>query len=205
MTGLRKPSNKDLAIGASTIEETINTWSTDQQVRHDLESSYGVSFKYQPPSAPEPSIVAADLTKPDSTGYTELYVNVNNWWAFYAEVLASIRVDVKQFQNTLDLLEAQARDELRKQNKNLNREDRLSQKEIDDAILTNPALMEVRLKLQKAEQQQMLLAARVETYERNLKLISRQVEIRRLDHEQTMVGGNMPGRKGGPPPSFRTR
>ena len=66
--------------------------------------------------------------------------------------------------------------------------------EFNERLLLNPEYLEVTHELQKYQQAKIYFDARVESLERSLRVISRQVEIRKLDVEQQRTGAGMPGR-----------
>ena len=191
MSGLRVPSAVGLGVAAHRAVEV--EWDTLESAQAWLNGK-GVSLAIKIPVMPEPTVTHVLLTGTDSAAYTEMYVGLNHWWGFYAEVLASVKVDLLQYENMIQVLEAQTRNQLREENNAKAKTERMTAVEIADRVLLDPTIRPIRIEAQRAQQKATLIQAKLETVERNLKLVSRQVEIRRLDQEQSHTGANMPGR-----------
>lgn len=139
-----------------------------------------------------PELTAASLTTLDSFAYTETYAHLLSWFNYASEGLAYIQARVLQYTNMQAILTAQTRKQQRAFVAGGGK--KMSEEEMSDQLLTNPEYQAILLELQKAKQQKLLLDAKVEAIERSLKVISRQVEIRKLDMEQSRTGAAMPSR-----------
>lgn len=192
---LRLPRTLPLGPGQSVAQTVIQKWDTIDDQIEDMHLKGFVSRDAPPFACPE--ITADMLTTPDSKSYTETYAHLNAWFGYVSEIYAQVQASVLQYKNMRDILEAEGRRVARtlagdegggKKTKGLTKE------ELNDRLLLNPEYQEVMLKLQRFQQSELLFKAKVDSIDRSLRTISRQVEIRRLDQEQNRTSGNMPGR-----------
>ena len=193
-SGLRLPV--DLAIGpGAAVEQAISTkWDTIQEIEEQV-IARGFPDKTKPKDDC-PELTGDLLTTPDSRHYTDMYVLLLAWFNYSNELLAQARARIIQYKNMRDILAAEGRRVVRKQlaDDPDPKKKKLTVQEFEDKMLLNPEYQHVLFELQKTEQMEITMTARVESIERSLRVISRQVEIRRLDLEQARNEHNMPGR-----------
>lgn len=190
--GLRLPS-VTTGVGVTTEEEIHQRWQKYDTVLEYISTVLGI----QPPQEPDyalPELRVEDLTTPDSTTYTETYTKINAWFGYLSEVKARHDAKVLEIEVEMEDLEATTRERMRQLNtrKTAKGEPKPpSAQEMSDTIAMDSRYRE--LKQQKLFQQQVLklLNARVEKVDRELRLISRQVEIRKQDFEQNNRQGSM--------------
>ena len=187
---LRLPVN--LGIGAQQKSEIAVRWATFEQVMETVHQ-LGLSDLVLP-EYPVPSVDTQVLTAPDSLQYTELHTKLLSWWQPMAEMTAQIKAGVLQLENMLEEVEAATREALREESKLLPKQERYTAECLKDKVILNPEVTRVKRELQVVLQRKMLFEARLESLERALKLVSRQIELRKLDFEGSRVNSNMPGR-----------
>lgn len=167
--------------------KTGNPWDTYDGVKKGVEDM-GFAPRVEP-EYPCPELTADKLTTPDSRSYTETYSELLAWWGFSAERLANIKAELLQVKNEMDWIASSIRQEMRSVTGK-----KPPAADIDDAIKVDEKHTTLKIQEQALTQYKDMLSIRVEGIEKSLKVISRQVEIRRLDHEQHGTQHNMPGR-----------
>lgn len=185
--GLRVPRTH--GVGDQEGTAIHNRWDTFDRIKKGFED-----LGFGPKSEPEfacPILTADKLTTPDSRSYTETYVELLAWWGYAAEKLSSVKAEVLQVANEMDYIEATTRIRMR-----ATPSKKPSKEEVDDQMSLDPRHTELKLRRQELIQMKELLDVRTEEIERSLRVVSRQVEIRRMDLEQHSVSSNMPGRGG---------
>lgn len=192
---LRLPATLPLGPGQEVSKTVSQKWDTIDDQLADMHVRGLVSR--DPPQQACPELTSDMLTTTDSKSYSETYALLNSWFGYVSEVYAQVQATVLQLENTQEILEAEGRRVARtiageegsgKKTKGPTKE------ELSDKLLLNPEYQEVKLKLQRYKQSQLLFKAKLESIERSLRVVSRQVEIRKLDQDQTRIGSNMPGR-----------
>lgn len=187
---LRLPSN--LGIGNEQKSAIALRWDTFTQVMEAVEK-IGLHARTLP-EYEIPEVDALVLTAPDSFQYTELHTKLLSWWQPMAEMTAQIKAGVLQMENMLEEVEAATRDALREESKQLPKQERYTAECLKDKVVLNPEVARVKRSLQVVQQRKLIFEARLEALERALKLVSRQIELRKLDFEGSRVNSNMPGR-----------
>lgn len=189
---LRLPVNLPLGAGQEQKQNIMQKWNTADDVEAELHM-HGFTAREKPAFAC-PELTSDSLTTTDSKSYTETYAHLLSWFGYASELYARVQADVLQYKNMRDVLEAEGRKTARELQEASGATKKPTKEELEDRMLLNPEYQEVKLKLQRYEQAELLFKAKVDSIERSLRVISRQVEIRRLDYEQNRTGGNMPGR-----------
>jgi hypothetical protein len=147
-----------------------------------------------------PEVDVETLTTLDSRHYTTVYNHLLAWFGYASELLAAVQARVLQYETVLKILRSQFRKTMREKNheqrKTLGKDEykKMSSEDIEDYLLVNPEYQEVLRLLQVQKQHKYILQAKVDDLQHSLSVISRQVEIRRLDQEQHRNSYNMPGR-----------
>lgn len=147
-----------------------------------------------------PVLTAEMLTTTDANAYTTMFAEFKAWRDFYRERLAEVSNLVLQYKNMLIILEVQTKKVLREMADA--RQERLSIDRLKEKVLENPEYQDAMLELQRYTQGKELLESKFESLDKSLSMISRQIEIRRIDIEQHRVANNL-GYRGVPPQGFR--
>lgn len=193
--GLKLPIN----IGApnrTPVNRQIHThWDTMGDIEAQV-AALGFTDVTKPSTGAFPNLVAEDLTTNDSKQYTDRYVEFLAWWRYASEQVATLKAGALQIENEMEDIELEVKKEM-KGTPGTGRGGTHTKDDLELAVGTHARFRELKLLLQRATQAKMLMETRLEYLERSLRLISRQVEIRRLDIEQGKTEHNMPGR-GGP-------
>jgi hypothetical protein len=188
-------------VGASEETKIHNRWTCTDEVTNYLTMELGMALAKEPNYAC-PELTVEDLTTPDSQAYTEIYAKRTAWFGFLSERKAEHDAVVIEIEAEMEDIETNIRDSIRKNNKRTNRSGETKNvpaSEMEDAINLSPRYVELKQKLVFHREVLVRLNARVEKLDRELRLTSRQVEIRRLDFDTSQRQANLGGRSGGPP------
>lgn len=191
--GLSIPRN--VGAGETLIRKTNEKWDTLTGVEEHLRELKIPDLKE--PTVESPEVTAEHLLTPDSKEYTVMFANTRIWYGYAARLVARTNAELLEVVNQLSNLEAELRKKLRDQQKGAAKADRLSAEQIADEVTTDPDWQELKLREQKLKQYKLELAAWFDDLDRQLRLVSRQVEIRREDNHGGRNEQNMPGREKG--------
>lgn len=192
--GLHVPAT--LGISVTELEAIQRKFTTQATVEADLKAM-GIEDPKQPAYA-LPELDAKLLTTLDSNEYTEMYTRQLAWSNYLTPILAKVLSGLVEAENQMVLIKAKIEETIREQNKLKTKEDRLNTDDIKNAVLNDPVYQEAMLESQSLKQYKLRLEAAHEIAGRNLKLLSRQVEIRRQDLDSQIAEGGIGNRFGQP-------
>jgi len=200
MTQERTPVNNGgglqitLGVGApqSKLDKIADTFATQTAIEEEL-VKMGVTDQPKP-NFELPVITRENLTTTNSKEYTDLYAKQLAWFNYLTPIFASVEVALLEAKNTFDLTEAAIKDGLYEENKLLSKAEKLTSDELKNKVLVHPSYQEALLQVQRMTQYKMRLKAMLEIADRNMTVISRQVEIRRQEIEGGVHENNMPRR-----------
>lgn len=186
-TGLQLPVG--VGIAESEQKKLHHEYDTFDKIDSDL-----AMMGFIAPPLPEfecPAITEEILTTPDSKAYTTTYAQQLAWFNYSSQILSRIRAQLVQVTNEMEMIASKTRIDIKARIK-ASDEKKLSLPDIQDIINTDARYSELNLEHQKLLQSRILMDTIVEGIERGLKVISRQVEIRKIEIEQEKV--NIPNR-----------
>ena len=188
---LKLPNSLGAPITRTPVTRQIHEkWDTYDEIDESLQ---GRGFEEgRRPGGEFPNLTSEDLTSIDSKQYTSRYVEFLSWWRYAGETLATIKAQMLQIENEMSEIETETKKDMR--NLAESKTKKPTADEVTTAVESQPRYKDLKLLKQRAEQSRLLMDTRLEYLERSLRLISRQVEIRRLDLEQGKVEHNMPMR-----------
>lgn len=190
-------------VGESEAEEIHEQWTMYPLVKRYLEEQLAMAMPAEPEFACPP-LKVEDLTTPDGKQYTETYTQRVAWFGFFSERKAEHDAIVLELEAEMSIIETRIRTNMRKGSLKKTRSGETKAppaQEMEDAINRDTRYLELRQKLVFHKQILKRLNARVETLDREIRLTSRQVEIRRQEFDNS---GRSPGvRQGPPPPGMR--
>ncbi len=172
-------------VSETEAEEIHRQWDMYPQVLGYLEQEIALVAPKEPDFACPP-LQVGDLTTNDSNKYTETYVQRVSWFGFYSEKKAEHDAVVLGIEAEMNDIETRLRNLMRKNNQNKTRAGEAkmpSAQTMEDKINSDPRYIDLKQKLVYHRQILKRLNARVETLDRELKLTSRQVEIRRQESD----------------------
>ncbi len=196
--GLNLGSTPITGVGESEAQEIHQQWESYPHVKRYLEEQLALI----PPREPEfacPPLRVEDLTTTDSKAYTETYTQRVAWFGLLSERKAEHDAIVLEIDAEMSAIETRLRTNMRKNNSRKTRGGESKAppaQEMEDVINSDPRYIELKQKQVYHCQILKLLNARVETLDREIRLTSRQVELRRQDFEFT---SRNPSVRGQPP------
>lgn len=186
-------------VGESEAKEIHERWTMYPAVQQYLETQLAMALPAEPEFACPP-LKVEDLTTPDGKAYTETYMQRVAWFGFFSERKAEHDAIVLEVEAEMGIIETRLRTNMRKNSLKKTRSGETKAppvQEMEDVINSDTRYLELKQKLIFHKQILKRLNARVETLDREIKLTSRQVEIRRQEFDG---GGRTPRAQGGPPP-----
>lgn len=191
---MRKPvTGLSLPEGVSPPEqESIHKkWDTHGTIEGELAMKGFISM--DTPTFECPQVTEELLTTADNNAYTRAYAQQNAWFNYASQVLAQVTSHLLQYENEMEMIESKMRVTFRNQIKSGMR-DKMTKEEMQDEINLDARYSDLKHTAQTLKQKKIQLQAFVDGIERGLRVISRQVEIKKLEAEQNRT--NIPGRGG---------
>lgn len=188
-------------IGQQKQQEIRNKWYTSTAVEQEV-SSWG----FPPlghPGVHMPIITPDLLSGPDTNRYTEVYQQVSAWLSYAENQQARLKARILEVKNEMGRVEIEIKNaalHIAKQQ----REKRPSKEILDGLYKANDRWQDLLLELQREEQKKLHMDSHVARLERDWKLLSRQIEIRKEETTANRVGNNM-GYRGTPAPGMYQR
>lgn len=199
--GLRLPANLGAPERTPVNNKIHARWDTYMEVEEGLAGGGVMLLTHIPggftdsekPAGGFPSLTPKQLTDTPNKDYTALHGEYLEWFRYTAETYAKIRAQVLQVKNEMEDIELDTKREMRNQPGK-----KPTEEEINIAVGLHSRYRSLKQLQQKAEQTKILLEVRVDYLERSLRVISRQVELRKIDANQGGVNSGMPMRNGPP-------
>lgn len=182
--GIPEDEQKQIAAKWDTLESVVdamNRWGFPEATD---------------PQVPYPQITPELLSTSDLKMYTVLYTSQLRWFNYAAKLLARVEAELLQVTNEMTDIGARTKQQFRSANQGMAKKDQVSETEIKDQLLTHPRFSSLKLRQQELEQFKIELKASVEELESGMKVISRQVEIRKEEANAGRNDNNMPRRAG---------
>lgn len=196
--GLKLPNTLGAPERTPVNKKTHDRWSTFDDVDAELQAKGFIDCPR--PDNQLPNLTAKQLTETPNKEYTALHATYLEWFRYTAEDFSRLRALMLQTKNEMEDIELETKRELRTQPGK-----KPTEEEIDIAVGLHSRYRELKVLLQRAEQAKLMMDTKVDYLERSLRVISRQIELRKIDAGQGGVNDNMPGRGRAPfYPSIRT-
>ncbi len=132
------------------------------------------------PAYAPPIIDAAWLTELTPARYHELTTQLSAWKTYAEELINTVKCGLEECETELKLLTPAIKKRIREVAE-LNREKKPSEDTIKDAVLTDPRFIEITRREQMLTQKLLLVEPHAERYGRDLRIISRALEMRRQE------------------------
>lgn len=179
-------------VGGAESQDIHNRWDTMPWVEEQLKG-LGV----MPPETPSyvcPVIEPGTLSSVSNTEYTKTYESLLGWFGYLSEKLAYTKAMVLQCENEMEYIETTTKEEIYNRLEGDSPRKKPSAEVINNRIQSNARYIELKHISQKWRQLRDCLGGRLNTVEANLKAVSRQIEIRKLDQAGNSINHNIPGR-----------
>ncbi len=190
--GLHLPEGS-LGPSLSQQHQIQQVWDTIGEVEKEL-AQRGLIPMNPPPFAYPGFITPDQLTQALNADYTTLYAQHLAWYNYTAQLLARVKAFLLGVANEMTDIETTIRKDLRDKNRELEREKKYSIDDIKDAVQLNDRYRSLAIRQQQFEQNKIEIDSHLDCMDRNLKVISRQVEIRRVEQEADRTESAMPHR-----------
>ena len=187
--------SQNVGAGETLVRGTKARWDTLEAVEAHLRELKVPDLKE--PTVEPPDVTAEHLLTPDTKEYTVMFANTRIWYGYSTRLLARTNAALLEVGNQLTNLEAALRKKLREPEKGTKKGERMSAEQIGDEVSTDPDWQELKLREQKLKQYKLELSAWNDDLDRQLRLVSRQVEVRREDFQGGRNEQNMAGRQKG--------
>lgn len=178
----------------SDAEEELahNEWNTIERVQARLKA-WGITVPDQPPNFAIPEVTTT-LVDSDNQEYLKTNAQYLAWLNFITPHIALTKGIILQIQNEKKHIEALYRQNAREADKRLGRGKKTPKEEIDDSIMLDPRYIALTRQEQELIQERDGLESKETALERTMRVISRHVEVKKLDAEMNRVGMGLPQR-----------
>lgn len=184
--GLALP--RDVGTAQSVASAAESRWgSTITRVNERLRAQG--FHEVQMPDIHCPEVTTEALLTTDVRTYTVVYEGLLRWFNYTGVLYARVRATLLGIENEMDAIASKKRIKLREFNRALDKaekKDAVNAEEMEDIINEDIVYSDLKLQKQELTQAKIQLEARVEALERSLRVVSRQVEIRKAES----LGGN---------------
>jgi len=184
------------ALGPGEMEEELITqsWNTFDDI--ELELTMMGFEPLEKPKHSRPQLTLEILATPNSREYTEIYLKVEAWHNFAFNTMARIKAIMIGLQNEQNDIARSIRKEAAAPDPQGAKKPKANKASIEDLIEDHPRYRELTFMMQQYDQKKIILQSHVDSLDRDLKMVSRQVEIRRQDLDNGKRGGNISGHGG---------
>lgn len=177
-----------------TAEEQIkNRWDTIQSVQDRL-AEKGIIVSDVPPPFPIPE-VSSTLVDTNNQEYLQTNAKYLAWLNYIMPQIALNEGMALQAKNEKSNIEAVYRTCARGADEGKAPKDRQSKEEVADSILLDPRYIELTQFEQEMAQERRVLEEKKEELTRVLRVISRHIEVKKLDAEMNRTSSNLPQRR----------
>lgn len=193
---LRLDVRVPVGIGTEKKESIIERWSTYQKVEGSV-TALGLGELHQPQNEC-PTLTAEMLNEADSNRYADNQQWVSSWLSFSTELLARVEAQMLEYENMLLVLTAETKRSYRELNQAAG-EKKITVDEMNQKLVLSPEYQSVKHALQEQEQKRLLLRARVDTLDSMSRLLSRRIELTKIDFnsQRGVAGTNSRFKNGG--------
>ena len=186
--GLSLP--KDVGVSESTAKEIEDRWNTIGGVDDKLRA-LGIHAN-NIPDVVCPVVTAEALTTPDANQYTVTYASQLRWYNYAIRILADVKALKLQVDNEMNDIESTKRTLYRELDEGKKDKEKMSATEMKDRINQDAHYKGLKLQSQELEQHEIKVKAWAESLERNLAVVSRQIELRKIELQGGGREGNIP-------------
>lgn len=175
---LRLDVRVPMGVGNEKKESVIERWSTYSHVEGTV-TALGLGELHQPQSEC-PMLTAEMLNETDSNRYADNQQWVSSWLNFSTELLARVEAQMLEYENMLLVLTAETKRSYRELNQ-VEGAKKVTVDELNQKLVLSPEYQSVKHLLQQHEQKKLLLRARVDTLDSMSRLLSRRIELTKID------------------------
>jgi hypothetical protein len=181
--------------GISDVEVNAarDRWDTISTVLEKL-AAKGIIIPDSPPPFDLPDVTTT-LVDTDNQEYLKTNAKYLAWLNYIMPNIALIEGVILQVRNEKSNIEALYRDNARRNDEGLPANKRQTKEEIADNTVLDPRYVELVKQEQELLQERDILDAKKEEVGRVLRVISRHIEVKKLDVEANRMASNLPQRR----------
>lgn len=168
-----------VGIGTERKITIIEHWDTFNGVEGTV-ISLGLGELHQPENEC-PNLTAEMLNEVNSSNFSNTQQWFASWLSFCTELQARVDAQVLQYENMLMVLTAETKKNYRDQHELAGSGKRLTVDELNQKLVLSSEYLSVKHSLQQLEQKKLLLRARVDTLDNSVRLLSRRIELAKID------------------------
>lgn len=184
--GLRAPSM--IGLGETEQQQAHNEWSTFEDV--DIQLMREGVMPVDRPTIPCPHLDKEQLTTLDEHRYGTIYSALMAWFAYLSDGLARTKAKQIEVENEMAYIAASLKLGAIAAAQT-SEEKKPSDVVLKDMIQVDHRYKELGIELQGITQRRQVLEPRVVLLDHNLKMISRQIELKRIEMEKQRIGGGL--------------
>lgn len=177
------------AVSDAAEKQIHSRWETIQRVLTRL-AARGITIPEQSPPFPIPQVTTT-LVSADNQEYLKINAQYLAWLNFVLPHVAFVKGCLLEVENEMTHIATVYRDTTRRKEEHSRRADKTPKEEVEDQISLDPRYIELKQFEQELLQERYLLDAQSEILERTLRVISRHVEVKKLDLEMNRTGANI--------------
>ncbi len=171
------------------------TWDTYDEAVEDLHA-LGLPIEQSEPSVPCPyRLESEDILTEDSRAFTEKYAECLAWEGYLKKIHARLSAQVLQAEHEEKVLKAEIRGVLTAKNS------KIAAKALEDGVLLSLDYQAAASRLQKLNQELLMVKSMVDQQTANLRVLSRQVTINGQELEAEAIKNNLGSRGRAPTPT----
>jgi hypothetical protein len=183
--------NKAPGITDQDERSVHGSWETNQKVQARL-AAKGIVVPNDPPPFPIPEVTTT-LVDANNADYLKVNAQYLAWLNYILPHLAITRGTILEAQNEKSHIETMYREVTRRGDEETG--NKTAKDAVEDAIHLDPRYIELTQLEQEMTQTKYQLEEHSANLERTLKVISRHIEVKKLDVEMNRVNANMPLRR----------
>lgn len=186
--GLTVPTN--ISLSRTEVNALLERFATLSEVEKVL-AERGFPTQSDRPVYSIPVITAEVLNDIDSRAYNEVYAQQLGWYNYITPLYADAKAALLQAQNQLDLVEASVTKRIMEVNKTKTKTEKLTAAEVKVEVAVDPIYQDALLEVQHRKQHELKLGAFVDIVERNMRVVSRVIEMKKIEFDSNNRESNM--------------
>lgn len=191
------------AMGKRDVDKVTGKWNTYDRVRNEM-AKIGFRELDPPSDLKVPTLSPGDLENVQDNAYTSLYTRFVAWLSFGESHMGVLSAERREIRTAMRVLAA----EIRKKAKSdfaatrgpAGKAKSIDKTELSDLVLTDSSYQALLLRDQETSQKMEIIEHLLKGISRNVQLMSRNIEMKRLELQFTGQGGNLQRRLTGTRP-----
>jgi len=192
MKGLKLDTTTPMGVGIERRTSIEEHWSTFDAMEQSI-VTLGLGDLRQPQGIC-PMLTEQIINEPNSANYSDNQQHFISWLNFATELLARVDAQILQYENMLAVLAAETKSSYRQIQAGAEGAKKLTVDELNTKLLLSPEYKKIKHTMQQLQQKRYLLKARVDTLDSDVRLLSRRIELTKMDREATNAANNTSSR-----------